>query len=234
MINLDRLSNYHEFSNKIREIEKVLESRKESSNILDKITEFILNNEALFDHEKQAGILLDSLGEKVRHLAPKHPLISKLQNHIQQLLPSDKQNAKISLQFIRTIIQDPSDRLQAIAEWIDLMKIPLAHLDLNEEEFFDLLTQLEYLNFSNYDLQSIDKEKLIKKLFKPNLKFKNTDIISLTTLAKLCAQQSGKVMAEKIQNFGIKDEGALIEIAKLCAQQDGEATAWNIQNFGIK
>src|SRR5262249_51418406 len=150
------------------------------------------------------------------------------------LLPSDKQNAKISLQFIRSTIQDPSDRLQAIAEWIDFMKIPLAHLDLREEEFFDLLTQLEYLDFGNYDLQSIDKEKLIKKIFKPNLEFKNTDIISLTTVAKLCARQDGWGAAEFIQNFGIKGEGALIEIAKLCAQQNGRGTAGNIQRFGIK
>src|SRR5207245_1160827 len=114
-----------------------------------------------------------------------------LQNHIQCLLPSDSQNAKISLQFIRKIYQNPLDRLQAIIEWVDLMKIPLVNLDLKEEEFFELLTKLEYLDFSNYDLQSIDKNKLNLTLLKPHIKFKNTDITSLTTIAKLFAEHIG-------------------------------------------
>src|SRR5437870_3810800 len=110
MINLDKLkcSDYYEFCSKIREIEEFLGTH-ESADTLGKITEFIENNRALFANEKQTAFLLDSLGAKVRNLASEHPLISNLQNHIQCLLPSDSQNAKISLQFIRKIYQNPLD-----------------------------------------------------------------------------------------------------------------------------
>lgn len=40
--------------------------------------------------------------------------------------------------------------------------------------------------------------------------------------------------AERIQEFGITDQEALINIAKICADGDSNATAENIRNFGIK
>ncbi|MBA3602076.1 MAG: hypothetical protein H0W50_00155 [Parachlamydiaceae bacterium] len=57
---------------------------------------------------------------------------------------------------------------------------------------------------------------------------------TLIEIARLFTQQSGGRTALFIQKFSIKNEGVLIEFAKLSAQQNGWFTAQYIQNFGIK
>ena len=260
---LPKCVNYEEFSIKLKEVEKNLETETQTPSSLDKVLEFIKTNQEILIQKKEAAIGLDSLGAKVRKLKGHEPLTCKLRSCVKRLVPSHPEATNNFLQFLRNTIFDPSERLQAIAHWIDLVRIPLAELDLTEDEFLGLITRLEYPDLTNFDFQWINLRKL-SELLNENLKFKTNDLIFLSTfakfcakkdffdtpdyihkfaiedektrieIAKLCAQQNGQVTANFIQNFAIGDEGARVEIAKLCAQQNGFRTAEYISKFAIE
>ena len=57
---------------------------------------------------------------------------------------------------------------------------------------------------------------------------------ALIEIAKFVARKDGYGISLFILNFGIKDQEALIEIAELSAQQNGEMTSRYIKNYGIE
>ena len=113
------------------------------------------------------------------------------------------------------------------------MRIPLHQFKFTEEEFVGLVIRLEYPDLTHFDFQSMNLKKLTQLVLTPDLKFKTTDTIFLSTLAKVCAQHDEELTAKYIQNFVVADEAERIGIAMLCAQQDSLATAKYIQNFAI-
>ena len=236
MFNLNVLhcKNYKEFYDILQGLNKSLKNENVEKGTFSKISEFIENNKDLFHGNPGVVIILDSIGVKVSQLDAKNPLISNLQIHIRQLLPSDPEHVKVSLQFFRSTISDETKRIQSIADWISLMKIPLASLDLSVEELAGLLTQLEYVDLTNYHFEKHNLINLTNLLLDERFEFKTKDSSVLGTIAGVCAKENARDTAKFIKKFGISDPLILEEIAYLCAKNNGEGTADHIKNFEIK
>ena len=206
MFNLNELQckNYEELYDKLQGINKYIENNEEKETF-SKISLFIEINKDLFRGNPGVGVLLDSIGIKVHQADAKNPLINTLQAHIRQLLPSDPEHVKFTLQFFRNTISDETERIESIADWISLMKIPLASLNLDEDELAVLLTRLEYVDLTNYNFETHHLVYLTHLLLNENLKFKTKDTRVLGAIARICAKENAIGTAYLIKNFGIED-----------------------------
>lgn len=143
LIDVSRCLNYNDFFIKLNGIEKNLESKTQDTKTLNKILEFLKANQEIFIQEKGAAISLDSLAAKLRHISGNEPLMKKLRSYVSLIIPSAPKDIKDFLQHIRSTIFDSIERLKAITDWIDLMRIPLNQIELTEEEFVGIVTRLE-------------------------------------------------------------------------------------------
>ncbi len=225
------------------------------------ISQFFENNADYIGNDKTAAIRIDSIAAKVRSLTPNNPLITRLQNYVGQLLPSTKKEEVTS--SCSVLKENSKNYIQSLADWINLMEIPLSSLTLSGKELGDLIPKLRYVDLCNIDISKYDLSHFKLNLHNRNFKLKTSDketrfniakhyalhdrpnIIQdiknfeiedkthLFEIAKLWAQKSGLGTAEHIKKFGIEDQTHLFEIAKLCALQNGEM-AEHIGDFGIK
>ncbi|WP_143406474.1 hypothetical protein, partial [Estrella lausannensis] len=209
-------------------------TNESESEILGKVAGFIDKNKEVFQSEKDAALHFNSLAMRVQCISKDNSLIDKLRECSLQLLPFDSNHVKESIEFFHTAIHVEQQQLQAMADWINLNKIPLGNLKLSMNELGNLLPRLECINFENYDIESEDVQTMVETLLRTDLKFATSDENSLVEIAKLCARQDARGVASHFKNFGIEDQDKIVEIAKLCARQDGWSTAGCFNNFGIE
>ena len=222
-----------EFSSQLHGFSECLDNHYLGTEVMVKISEFFVNNKDLLFANPRSPILLNTLELRVRTRNEKDPLIERVQEHLLQLVPSVREQFKVSLEFFRTSIPSFSKRIQSIAEWISLKKIPLTYLDLYEEELAGLLQELEHIDLTNYHFESHDLNLFTKFLLQSHLKFKTNDTVVLRTIARICANQDPACTAEFIHHFGISDILVRADIARMCAAQNGLKTAQYLENFNI-
>ncbi|WP_143406511.1 hypothetical protein, partial [Estrella lausannensis] len=185
-----KCGNYSEFSHRLDEIGVELgKTSGGESEILEKVADFIDKNKEVFQKEKDAALHFNSLAMRVQRISKDNPLLDKLRECSLQLLPFDSNHVKESIEFFHTAIHVEQQQLQAMADWINVNKIPLGSLKLSMKELGKLLLRLEYINFENYDIESEDVDKLVETLMYTDLKFATSDENSLVKIAKLCARQ---------------------------------------------
>ncbi|WP_143406510.1 hypothetical protein, partial [Estrella lausannensis] len=185
-----KCGSYSKFSRRLDEIGIEL-GKTNGSEILERVANFIDKNKEVFQNEKGAAVHFNSLAMRVQRISKDNPLIDKLRECSLQLLPFDSNHVKESIEFFHTAIHVEQQQLRAMADWINLNKIPLGSLKLSMRELGNLLLRLEYINFENYDIESEDVDTLVKTLLRTDLKFATSDENSLAEIAKLCARQDG-------------------------------------------
>ncbi len=234
-LNVLKCPNQQLFDKQLVEIEKLFSiSNMDSESLTSRIATFFENNIDYITNDKSLAFRLNTIGSKARGSPNQKLLISKLHHYVQQLLPA-KNNEEIesSGSFLK---EKAEDYIQSLADWINLMEIPLAPLNLPVEDLYKLIPRLTYLDLSHFDFTKYDlkKFKLNFVYGRPCFRLKTSDKDILFNVVTLCVVEGVYGTAKYIQYFGIEDKLHLFEIAKLCAERDGGATAMYINNFELE
>ncbi len=235
-LNPSKCSDQQQFMTKLKEIDETLFSQgPPDQSKVDTISKFFENNADFIGNDKTAAIRFHSIGAKIRTIktiSSNDPIIGGLQNYVRQLLPSSgKEEIASSCSFLK---QNSKNYIRELANWINLMEIPLSSLNISEKELCDLFPHLRYVDLCNIDISKYDLGKFKLNFHDRNFQLKTSDKETRFNIAKHYTMHDGLYIIQDFNNFGIEDKTHLFEIIKLCAQKNGLGTAETIKTFGIE
>jgi len=224
-----RCSDYNKFVSQLRYIEG---ERSITHKDLDDLSQFFENNKEYID--KNTVPCLDSLALKIRRREANSPLIEKIRNLTGEILPADQNHIDESRDFLR----QQRDIRGGLANWINLMEIPLAALNLDQEELENVFPLLTHIDLTDFDDKKYDLKTLVPNFGKfTKIKYSDETIIIGIAKAVIASHTDYShtvyKVAENMTKLDIKDPGSRAEIAKLCASSDASTTAHNIKNFDL-
>ncbi len=137
---------------------------------------------------------------------------------------------KVQKNALSVLKKNANDYIKSLANGINHMEIPLSSLNLSEQDLYNLLPWLRYIDLSNLDLSKYDVKKFNFDLHTDFI-LKASDNETLFNIAKPYAQLNPYTTSKYIKKFGIEDKSHLFDIAKLCVEQSPSQTLVNIKNF---
>ncbi len=220
--------NQHDFMAILNEIDRALSISYVDKSAFDRISKFFDDNIQYIVNNKAATIQLYSITACVIRISIDDPLISK----VQQLFPGYN---KEDIESFHSFLKDNAKNFtKSLADWINIMQIPLSTLNLSTQQLYNLIPYLKYIDLCNLDFSKYKLQGFNFELDEKNFRLKVSDEETLFNIAKHITLQTHKYCSpEMIKNLGMKNKTHLFEIAKLYVSRRHDHIFQCIKDWGI-